>query len=69
MAHDPLLQAITEAEATIQARKPSREASQVQFREPAALELIADELTRLHAEVKTLRYLFATYAARAAGRP
>ena len=56
---DDLLSAITEAEATIEARKKERAANQLDFRSPLALETIADELTLLRAEVKTLRYFCA----------
>jgi hypothetical protein len=66
MAQD-VMQAINEAERTISARKVGREAAQIEFRKAQALELIADEMTRLHAEVRTLRYFFATYATRPAG--
>jgi hypothetical protein len=66
MAQDAM-QAINEAERTISARKVGREAGLVEFRKAQALELIADEMTRLRAEVETLRYLFATYAARPPG--
>jgi hypothetical protein len=52
--------AITDAEKTIQDRHTKREATQQEFRGPIALELIADELTRLNAEVRTLRYLYAS---------
>jgi hypothetical protein len=56
--------AITDAEKTIQGRSAAREAMQVEVRSAVAIELIADELTRLHAEARTLRYLLATYLAR-----
>ena len=59
-----MMHAITDAERTIAARKTGRDGTQVEFRQAQALELIADEMTRLTAEVRTLRYLFATYAAR-----
>lgn len=55
---------IAEAEREIAARKRLREGSQIEFRNVAALEMIADDLTRLHAEARMLRYLFATFAAR-----
>jgi hypothetical protein len=56
--------AITDAEKTIQSRSAAREAMQLEVRSAVAIELIADELTRLHAEARTLRYLLATYLAR-----
>jgi hypothetical protein len=62
MADD--LHATEEAERKIEARKKSGGNLEPQHRQAAALEAIADDLTRLYAEVKTLRYLFATYAAR-----
>jgi hypothetical protein len=58
-----VMQAINEAERTISARKIGREERLTEFRKAEALELIADEMTRLHAEISTLRNLFATYAA------
>jgi hypothetical protein len=60
---DPM-HAITEAEFAIAGRKQARPAAQIESRHVEALELIADEMTRLHAEARTIRYLFATYAAR-----
>ncbi len=60
---DPM-QAIIEAEGLVRARKMERESLQRDYRSPMALEMIADEMTLLRAEVRTLRYLFATYAAR-----
>jgi hypothetical protein len=63
MAQDTM-HAITDAEKTIQSRGATREATQQEFRSALALELIADELTRLHAEARTIRYLLATIAAR-----
>jgi hypothetical protein len=60
MVHDSM-QAIADAEKAIQSRAASREAMQLEFRGAVAIELIADELTRLHAEASTIRYLLATY--------
>lgn len=60
---DPL-HPINEAEKLIEKRKMERESLQRDFREAIALETIADDLTRVHAELRTLRYLFATFAAR-----
>lgn len=60
---DPM-HAITEAELAIQSRAKEREAKQLDYRKAEALEIIADELTRLRAEARTIRYLFATYAVR-----
>jgi hypothetical protein len=56
--------AITNAEKTIEGRSAAREAMEPEVRSAVAIELIADELTRLHAEARTLRYLLATYLAR-----
>lgn len=63
MATDPM-HAITDAEKTIETRKRERLPISLDHRGFLAAEAIADELTRLVAEVKTLRYLFATYAAK-----
>jgi hypothetical protein len=60
---DPM-NAIGEAELAIAARKKARESMALEHRGALPHELFADEMTRLHAEAKTLRYLFATYAAR-----
>jgi hypothetical protein len=64
MPADPM-HAITDAEKTIEARQKFRDnGAQADHREFLALETIADEMTRLNAEVRTLRYLFASYAMR-----
>ena len=60
--------AINDAEKTIQGRRAIRDGTSLEFRSPVALEMIADELTRLHAEARTIRYLLATIAAREARR-
>lgn len=59
-----VMHAITDAEKTIEARKKAREHLAIEHRGFLALEAISDDITRLHAEARTLRYLFATYAAR-----
>jgi hypothetical protein len=59
-----VMHAITDAEKAIEQRKKTRESMQIEHRSFLALETIADELTRLHAEARTIRYLFATYAVR-----
>lgn len=58
------LHAVNEAESLIRSRAHQREGKQIDFRHAEALEVIADEMTRLSAEVRTLRYLFSTYASR-----
>lgn len=60
---DPM-HAIADAERAIEARKKTRDKMAVDHRSFLALEAISDDMTRLHAEVRTLRYLFATYAVR-----
>lgn len=56
--------AIGEAETAIAMRKAAREANQLEFRSAIALEAIADDVTRLRAEIQTIRELFAGFAAR-----
>ncbi len=51
------------AEKEIEARVTARKTAPIDTRKLVAAESIADEITRLRAEVKTLRYLFATYSA------
>jgi hypothetical protein len=63
MANDPL-EPVRLAEAEIQKRAQSRDASQLDFRGPIAAELIADEMTRVAAELKVMRGLLATIAAK-----
>lgn len=53
------LSPIEAAEAAIKARKATREATQLDHRGALALELIADEMTRMYGEIKTLRMLYA----------
>lgn len=60
---DPM-RAIGDAEMAIAKRKSTREATQLEHRGALALEIIADDMTRLHAEVQTLRILFGSYAVR-----
>ena len=60
---DPM-HAITDAEKTIETRQKMRDKSAIDHRSFLAMEAISDDMTRLHAEVRTLRYLFATFAAR-----
>lgn len=66
MAYDPL-QGIKDAEKEIEKRHRGRSGVQLDFRTPAALELIADDMTRLHAEIKTIRNILASMAASRAG--
>lgn len=63
MAKEDLLHAIKDAEQVIETRRKTIHPDPEQ-RQTQALQIIGDELTRLRAEVKTLRYIFATYAAR-----
>jgi hypothetical protein len=55
---------VADAETVIAARKATREATQFDFRSGQALEVIADEVTRLHAEMRVIRYLLAGIAAK-----
>jgi hypothetical protein len=61
---NPLLP-ITEAEETIEGRKQTREAQRPEFRIHLALETIADEMTRIRAEIGVMRGLVAVLAQRA----
>jgi len=54
----------SDVELAIQSRASQRDGKQLETRQAEALELIADELTRLRAEVRSLRNLLAGYAAR-----
>jgi hypothetical protein len=67
MANDPL-EVIRQAEKEIELRNQGRRAAQLEFRSPAALEILADEMTRIRAEMHTLRNILATYAASRVGR-
>lgn len=55
---------IADAEREINARIEHRKRTQFEFRSPEALEIIADELTRLRAEKVVERALRATAAGR-----
>lgn len=59
------LQAIEDAEKEIESRNRARQSGgiDVPFRTIVAGEQVADELTRIRAELHTIRNLFATYAA------
>lgn len=50
MVKDPM-HAIGDAEIAIAARKPTREGTQLEHRGALALEIIADEMTRMNAEI------------------
>lgn len=54
----------TQAEKEIERRNEQRKHTQPDFRSSVALEQVADEMLYLRAEVKTLRFLFATWAAK-----
>ena len=58
---NPLLP-ITEAEETIEQRKLIRETQRPEHRTHLALEAIADEMTRMRAELSVLRSMVATLA-------
>jgi hypothetical protein len=60
---DPL-EPIHKAEAAIKDRARSREATGLEHRGALATELIADEMTRAAAELKVMRVLLATIAAK-----
>jgi hypothetical protein len=62
MPRDPL-QDIADAEKEIEARIAERKKAGPQFRTLVAAEQVADELTRIRAELKTFRSLFAYYSA------
>ena len=55
---------VTEAEEVIASRENTRKNTQLEFRGTLALELIADEMTRLRAEIRTLREQLSAYARR-----
>jgi hypothetical protein len=55
---------IGDAEIAIAARKATREANQIEFRSAIALEVLADDVTRLHAEMKVIRSILAGIAAK-----
>jgi hypothetical protein len=63
MAKD-ITHAIEDAERIIEQRKKERLTTTGTFRAPLAAEQIADDLTRLVAEVRTLRYLYADAVSR-----
>jgi hypothetical protein len=55
---------MTEAEEVIASRENTRKNTQLEFRGTLAIELIADEMTRLRAEIRTLREQFIADARR-----
>jgi len=63
MANDPL-EPVRQAEAEIATRAHIREKNSPAFRGPLAAELIADDLTRVAAELKVMRGLLAIIAAK-----
>jgi hypothetical protein len=65
---NPLLP-ITEAEEAIEQRKQARESQRPEFRTHLALEAIADEMTRIRAEISVMRGLVAALAERPLRRP
>jgi hypothetical protein len=56
------LQPIDDAKKEIEVRQKNRAGSELHFRNSAALELIADELTLVRAEMEVLRGLLAKFA-------
>ena len=65
---NPLLP-ITEAEETIDQRRQMRETQRPENRTHLALEVIADEMTRMRAELNVLRSVVAGMAGGSARRP
>lgn len=61
---DAISSAIDSAEQVIHSRKATREATQLENRGALALEALADDVTRLHAEMRAIRYLLAGIAAK-----
>ena len=59
---DVISAAIRNAELAIQSRKATREATQLDHRGGLALELLADEVTKLHAEMQSIRFLLSEIA-------
>jgi hypothetical protein len=55
--------AIEDAKQEIERRRKLRQGIQLEFRSPAALEMIADEMTMIRAEMTVMRALLATNAA------
>ena len=60
---NPLLP-ITEAEEAIEQRRQARESQRPEFRTHLALEAIADEMTRIRAEISIMRSLVAALGER-----
>jgi hypothetical protein len=69
MATHEMLQVIEDAEKEIVRRHKLRETHQGDQRHFLALELIADDMTRLQAEIRTIRNIFASHAAQMAAAP
>jgi hypothetical protein len=63
MATDPM-QPVLDAEKTIAARAGTREGTALEHRGALAAELIADEMTRVAAEMQVMRGLVALIAAK-----
>jgi hypothetical protein len=57
MSADAVRAAIQNAESVIQSRKTTREATQLEHRGALALEALADDVTRLHAEMQSIRVI------------
>ena len=55
MSADAVRAAMQAAESAIQSRKTIRETTQLDFRGALALEALADDVTRLHAEMQSIR--------------
>ena len=64
MSADAVRAAIQNAESVIQSRKTTREATQLEHRGALALEALADDVTRLHAEMQSIRVVLMGMAAR-----
>jgi CHAD domain-containing protein len=61
---DKLKHQAGDVEWVIQSRASQRDGKQLETRQAEALELIADELTRLRAEARSIRYLLGGFVAR-----
>lgn len=62
--NDAISAAIENAERAIGSRKSIREAVQLDHRAGLALETLADDVTRLHAEMQAIRILLSGIAAK-----
>ena len=63
MSADAVRAAMQNAESVIQSRKTTREAVQLEHRGALALEALADDVTRLYAEMQSIRIVLMGMAA------